>query len=375
ILSAYLNLLTVYPDQPYGQPPILDPITGKPIVTPEDCGDADTIGEKEQAVLDIVRRKVEAGKRVLVYTSWVRSDSQQKLLKLLTQNGYHAEIMSDKITPDAREEWVFKRLASGMQVLITNPSLVETGLDLNAFTTLIFFSMGYKLFTLRQASRRSWRINQTAPKVEVYMLYYRDTMQQKAMKLMASKLAVAGIIEGNFTEEGLAAMSDVKDMTSQMAKELMMGIRDNVEDIAASFKKMAIVNPGRREQPEANALPAPEVAESPASELVEIPKSVIDALLAEPDITPESVFDMMPAPVETVVPPESESVFETAADDIPETPKAVAPKKRKAQNTSPSVDAAQIAAVLELEAKNRKPKRRKKEEVDENQLSLFDFAA
>ncbi len=65
------------------------------------------------------------------------------------------------------------------------------------------------------------------------------------MKLMASKLAVAGIIEGTFSEEGLAAMSDVHDMTSQMAKELMQGIRDNVEDIAASFKKMAIINPNR----------------------------------------------------------------------------------------------------------------------------------
>ena len=78
------------------------------------------------------------------------------------------------------------------------------------------------------------------------MLYYADTMQAKAMKLMASKLAVAGIIEGTFSEEGLAAMSDVKDMTSQMAKELAQGIKDNVEDIASAFKKMAIINPERR---------------------------------------------------------------------------------------------------------------------------------
>ena len=42
------------------------------------------------------------------------------------------------------------------------------------------------------------------------MLYYADTMQAKAMKLMASKLAVAGLIEGSFSEEGLAAMSDVR---------------------------------------------------------------------------------------------------------------------------------------------------------------------
>ena len=139
-----------------------------------------------------------------------------------------------------------KRVKNGLQVLITNPRCVETGLDLNAFTTIIFYSMGYNLFTLRQASRRSWRINQTEPKVEVYMLYYADTLQAKAMKLMASKLAVAGIIEGTFSEEGLAAMSDVKDLTSQMAKELAAGIRDNVEDIAAAFKKMAVVNPNRK---------------------------------------------------------------------------------------------------------------------------------
>ncbi len=36
-------------------------------------------------------------------------------------------------------------------------------------------------------------------------------------------------------------MSDVHDMTSQMAKELMQGIRDNVR-ISRKLKKMAIIN-------------------------------------------------------------------------------------------------------------------------------------
>ena len=166
-----------------------------------------------------------------------------------------------------------KKLAAGMQVLIVNPSLVETGLDLNAFTTLVFYSMGYKLFTLRQASRRSWRINQKAPAVKVYMLYYEDTMQQKCLKLMASKLAVAGLIEGNFSEEGLAAMSDVQDMTSQMAKELMLGIRDNVEDIAAAFKKMAFENPDR-EVPTPPVVAEPTLPLEPVPERIEQPKRV-----------------------------------------------------------------------------------------------------
>ena len=99
------------------------------------------------------------------------------------QEGIRTDILAPTVPPEKREEWVEKRVNSGLQALITNPRCVETGLDLNAFTTLIFYSMGYNLFTLRQASRRSWRINQTAPRVEVYMLYYKDTMQAKAMKL------------------------------------------------------------------------------------------------------------------------------------------------------------------------------------------------
>ena len=264
ILSAYLNLLTVYPDQPYDQPEVIHPITGMPIVTPKSCGDFSRLFPKEEKVLELVRQKTANGERVLIYTSWTRTDSQQKLLKLLQENGYRTEILAPQIATEKREEWVDKRVKNGLQVLITNPRCVETGLDLNAFTTIIFYSMGYNLFTLRQASRRSWRINQTEPKVEVYMLYYADTLQAKAIKLMASKLAVAGIIEGTFSEEGLAAMSDVRDMTSQMAKELAAGIRDNVEDIATAFKKMAIINPERKRpaQPavKENALPEQEAS-------------------------------------------------------------------------------------------------------------------
>ncbi len=258
LLSAYLNLLTVYPDQPYDQPAIVHPIDGYEILEPPNVAGFDDILPKEEKVLEIVREKIAAGERVLVYTSWVRTDSQQKLVRLLTREGYRTEVLATAIPPNKREEWVEQRVRTGLQVLITNPRCVETGLDLNDFTTLIFYSMGYNLFTLRQASRRSWRINQTAPRVEVYLLYYAETMQAKAMKLMASNLAVAGIIEGTLSEEGLAAMSDVQDMTSQMAKELSLGIKDNVEDIAAAFKKMAVINPDRHTRPAAE-LPAPEL--------------------------------------------------------------------------------------------------------------------
>ena len=93
-----------------------------------------------------------------------------------------------------------KQLRSGVRIVITNPPLVETGLDLNAFTTIVFYNIAYNLFTLRQASRRSLRINQTAPRIEVYFFFYKDTMQARAMRLMASKLMAAGVLEGNITD-------------------------------------------------------------------------------------------------------------------------------------------------------------------------------
>ena len=251
LLSVSLNLMMAYPDQPYGHEPVLHPVTRDPLVVPQSSGGPDEETEKDRQTLDIIRRKVDCGERVLLSVNWVRLDSRTRLKRFLTDAGVRAEIMEDTVPPRGREEWVANHLRQGMQVMITNPGLVETGLDLNDFTTLIFYDMAFKLFTFRQASRRSWRINQTAPRVEVYILYYRNTMQERAVRLMASKLAVAGVIEGGvLTDEGLAAMSESEDMTSALARELAEGIRheDAVEDIAASFRKMAVLHPAQERQ-------------------------------------------------------------------------------------------------------------------------------
>ena len=259
ILSKYLNLLSAYPDQPYGHEPILDPFSMKEfpenvIVAPKNLADFDTLLPKDEKLIELVERKIAAGERVIIYTAWTRLDTQQRLLKLFSAKGYITKILERTVKPEDREEWVNKQVEKGCQILITNPSLVETGLDLNDFTTLIFYNIAYNLYIFRQASRRSWRINQKAPRVEVYMFYYAGTMQYRAIKLMASKLAAATVIEGNISDEGLAAMSDCQDMTTQLARELTMGIKDEIDDLADSFKKMAIIKTPE-EKAQAKSLP------------------------------------------------------------------------------------------------------------------------
>ena len=63
------------------------------------------------------------------------------------------------------------RLRRGIDVAICHPKIVETGLDLLDFPTILFHETGYSLHTLRQSSRRSWRIGQRRP-VEVKFFAY-----------------------------------------------------------------------------------------------------------------------------------------------------------------------------------------------------------
>ena len=280
IMSAYLNLLSAYPDQPYNHDSIYNPlekIKEEALIVPQNIGDSSVVQPKDDKLLELVEKKISAGERVIIYTAWTRLDTQTKLHKLLTEKGICTAILDRKVPTVKREAWGNKRLQEDTKVLIVNPALVETGLDLNAFTTLIFYNIAYNLYIFRQASRRSWRINQTAPKVEVYMFYYQNTMQQRALRLMASKLSAATVIEGNISEEGLAAMSDCEDMTTQLAKELVSGLKDNVEDLSESFRKMAMIGNRKSEKQSVIPINAEKSAESK-------PNSVLISM-TEPHIT------------------------------------------------------------------------------------------
>ena len=103
---------------------------------------------------------------------------------------------------------------------ISHPRIIETGIDLLNHPSLIFFQSGYSLHTLRQASRRSWRIGQHRP-VRVFYLHYEDTMQSGCLRLMGKKLLVSLAMEGKFCREGLQALEEDDDMLTAMARELV----------------------------------------------------------------------------------------------------------------------------------------------------------
>jgi hypothetical protein len=75
-------------------------------------------------------------------------------------------------------------------------SHIPHNLDLLSQPSILFYESGYSTFTLRQASRRSWRIRQTRP-VRVNFLTYAGTMQESCLRLMGKKLLVSHAIEGS----------------------------------------------------------------------------------------------------------------------------------------------------------------------------------
>jgi hypothetical protein len=107
-----------------------------------------------------------------------------------------------------------------VQVVVCHPKLVETGLDLLDFPTLYFYETGYSLFTLRQASRRSWRIGQEKP-VRVKFLMYSGTVQDNQIRLMGKKLCSALMLEGKMSGEGLEGFEEDDDMVTSMVRELL----------------------------------------------------------------------------------------------------------------------------------------------------------
>jgi hypothetical protein len=110
---------------------------------------------------------------------------------------------------------------------------------------LIFYQTGYNLFTMRQASRRAWRIGQRNDCKVVY-LYYRGTLQARAMALMGKKMEAAQALEGKFSAEGLASMAG-EEGSAEMALAKSLADRIDEGDAARHWAKVrgAVANAAR----------------------------------------------------------------------------------------------------------------------------------
>lgn len=228
VLSTMLNTLLLYPDHPYG----LGTLYGAEfdhelkrnvrfVIADTRDLPQDQLYSKERRLIEEIKRELAEGRRCQVFAVYTQKhDVTARLQRILSNEGIRTTVLRSSVDTSKREAWYARQIKDGVQVVISHPKLVETGLDLLDFPTIIFYESGYSLHTLRQASRRSWRIGQRRP-VRVKFLCYEGTMQTACLRLMGKKLLVALTMEGKFAGEGLQNIDEDDDMLSAMARELV----------------------------------------------------------------------------------------------------------------------------------------------------------
>lgn len=197
---------------------------------------------KEKRLVELAKAELKAGRKCLVYVHFSNKGVGDAIEKILRDElaSHTVALLKPSIAPKRRQKWIEQNPSD---VLICNPELVKTGLDLLQFPTIIFYETGYNVFTLKQASRRSWRIGQRDD-VKVIFMGYRDTAQHKALELMGKKVAAANSLEGRLSgEDDLSSMGDDDDnIQLQLAKAILSG-----EKISEEIETTRIEGLGQRD--------------------------------------------------------------------------------------------------------------------------------
>jgi hypothetical protein len=292
IISVALNALLAYPDRPYGFGDLMgrefNPETGRResflISATRDLNER-LIYAKERRLLEEIQASLNRGRNVQVYVVYTQKrDVTRRLESILAKEGIRVAVLTTQVAPEEREAWYERQLRSGVQVVVGHPRLTQTGLDLWAFPDIFFYETGYSIYTLRQASRRSWRIGQRN-NVNVKFFYYAGTMQEACVRLMGKKLLVSLAMEGKFASEGLQATDEGDDILMAMARELVTekGIGESADAVWKTLQKQQAEVFGVRSvetypsavEPEPSTEDAPEIIIPTPASIPEVVKQLL----------------------------------------------------------------------------------------------------
>lgn len=220
------------PDMPFTAKSAQDKIFYEPETTREAFG----ITAKEQRLIDNVKKELDEGRNCMVYLTFTNQTVATDITTILSEAfpAKKVKFLPSTVQPTKRKEWIEK---NPCDVLIANPELVKTGLTLLQFPTIIFYQITYNVFTLKQASRRSWRIGQSQA-VKVIFMAYKDTPQHIALKLIGAKVSAANSLEGRLSgDDDLSSMADEEDnIQLALAKAILSG-KNATGDIATTSIK------------------------------------------------------------------------------------------------------------------------------------------
>lgn len=222
LTGIVLNALLAWPDCCFTEQSVIWKRKGEELYFTAPVFEELEASPKEQDMITVIKDNLVEGRKSLVFTTYTDTrDTAARLKGLLEQEGIKVAILRASVKADQREDWLIDRVEEGCQVVITNPELVKTGLDMLEFPTIYFMQTGWNVYTLMQAARRSWRIGQQHD-VRVYFGGYMNTAQQVCLELMSKKIAVAQSTSGDMPDTGLDILNQAEDSVEvALAKRLV----------------------------------------------------------------------------------------------------------------------------------------------------------
>ena len=320
LLAIYLQTLLAYPDGSTKGEVVHDPETGALIAAVPPLSEERTY-PKEKQLLDLIRSEKDLGRRVLVYVTHTDTrDITGRLAAFLERDGHRTAVLkAGTPKPEDREKWIAEQVAQGKDVVVCNPKLVQTGLDLVDFPTIVWFETEYSVYVMRQASRRSWRIGQKKP-VRVYYMTYQDCIQADALKLIAMKMQSSLAVEGELPEDGLSAYGDTQDnLMISLAKQIAghLGPRTTTADLEETLRRVR------------------EMDEAGETELVDDTWTPIADDHVEPERGP-SITDVLNLPKPTPTPVGANGKAKPSRNGTKPAAAKAAPRKREPEPEAPT---------------------------------------
>lgn len=192
---------------------------------------------KERQLIRDVKQELSEGRGVMVFCHYTGiHGTDTHLQNILAENGIDSVVLKSSVSPEDRMDWLDEQATKGTKVIICNMKLVEVGLDIIQYPACIFYQGSYEVYTVRQASRRAWRIGQHR---ECRIKYYvcTGTQSQKQFETILARRCHALILEGRLDKSELARF--VKDdsfsaLTQKIATDLT-----EIEDLASKWKELA----------------------------------------------------------------------------------------------------------------------------------------
>lgn len=239
VLGKMLQFSLSYTDHPYGVNPIKSPFTGAILKYVQDFSSLISNGNilaKEKELISIIQSELGENRNCVVYVEYAKdpetcvSHRLKDIIQKKCSLGQHEVVIIESSYPVAakREKWMHKKAKEGAKVFIVQPKCVETGLDfcwkdkdgdIYNYPTLIFYQIGYSLFTFWQASKRAHRLNQREECRNYYMAY-EGTVQEAVIQIIAEKQAATSAIQGKFSTEGLSAIAQGVDVKVRLAQAM-----------------------------------------------------------------------------------------------------------------------------------------------------------